>query len=247
VALIIGLSITFVVAVAFFFFSAIVTRPLMRMQHNMEVITKDLSFADDNEHLSHLSEVDSMQRSFFRLKKGLLSFSRYVPLSVVRLLIANNASAELGVEPCEATSFFSDIAGFTTISEAYSPPVLMAVLEEYFDSMSKIISDSSGVVGDYIGDAIFAFWNTPVPVARHPFLACTAALAQQRRLAEMRSAWATLDRPVLHVRMGMSLGQVSRILMHFFYQELFVSSWCRCWPATWARSSGSSTRCWAIP
>jgi hypothetical protein len=158
VALIIGLCITFVVAVLFFLFAAIVTRPLQRMRRNMEIITKDLNFVDDNEDLSHLSEMDSMQQSFFRLKKGLLSFSRYVPLSVVRLLIANNASAELGVEPCEATSFFSDIAGFTSLSEAISPATLMIVLEEYFDSMSGIISKHSGVVGDYIGDAIFAFW-----------------------------------------------------------------------------------------
>ncbi len=64
-----------------------------------------------------------MLESFSRLKFGLQSFSRYVPLSVVRTLMNSNSSAVLGVETCTATMFFSDIANFTTITETTSPSV----------------------------------------------------------------------------------------------------------------------------
>jgi hypothetical protein len=111
VALIIGMSITVVVAIGFALFATAVTRSLRRMQKSMEIITKELCFEDETESFSHLTEVDSMEQSFLRLKSGLISFSRYVPLCVVRLLMHSSASAELGVTATEATSFFSDIAG----------------------------------------------------------------------------------------------------------------------------------------
>jgi adenylate cyclase len=56
----------------------------------------------------------------------------------------------------------SDIEGFTSISEKVTPSELITSLEEYFNSMSDIIQDLQGCVGDYIGDAIFGFWNAPI-------------------------------------------------------------------------------------
>lgn len=73
-------------------------------------------------------------------------------------------AAVLGVSPTEATCFFSDIVGFTSLAEQVTPDVLIAVLREYFNTVSKCIEDREGVVGDYIGDAVVAFWNAPTQV-----------------------------------------------------------------------------------
>lgn len=131
VSLIVGICIIFVAAILVVFLTLLITRPMKRIQQSMEVITSDLKFDQGNGGYSMLQEIDSIQRSFSRMKKGLESFSRYVPLSVVRILMSSNASAVLGVDPGEATLFFSDIEGFTTLSETVDPSILISTLEEY--------------------------------------------------------------------------------------------------------------------
>ena len=208
VSLIVGLCIIVVVAVILVVLSSLITRPMQRIQQDMESISRDLNFGDSEESFSRLNEIDSIQRSFSRMKKGLISFSRYVPMSVVRILMNNNSSAVLGVDSGEATSFFSDIEGFTSLSETTPPKVLIQALQEYFDRMGNIIDACNGTVGDYIGDAIFGFWNAPNPVERHTFKACRAALLQQLALDQLRAVWAERGMPLLRVRMGLSLGRV---------------------------------------
>lgn len=73
----------------------------------------------------------------------------------------------MGVESCVATPFFSDIEGFTSISERVSPPVLVTLLEEYFTKVSEIVFKTNGLVIDYFGDAVLASWNAPLLLSRH--------------------------------------------------------------------------------
>jgi adenylate cyclase len=79
------------------------------------------------------------------------------------------------------------------------------------------------VVGDYIGDAVFAFWNCPTPNPRHPFLACKAALDQQKKLKELRESWKDRFLPTLNVRMGLTVGNVlaGNIGNRFFLRKWF--------------------------
>lgn len=105
------------------------------------------------------------------------------------------------------TSFFSDIVGFTTISEKTDPHVLIACLAEYFNAMTDIIQAREGVVGDFIGDAVFAFWNTPARSSRHAYLACDAAMAQQEALVALRAQWEKRNLPQLRIRIGINSGK----------------------------------------
>jgi class 3 adenylate cyclase len=100
----------------------------------------------------------------------------------VRTLLESKKEATLGVEERVATMFFSDIEGFTSIAERVPPSELILCLEEYFNAMTRIIEASGGTVGDFIGDAVFAFWGAPVSVGQmHALLAVRAAWAQQVR------------------------------------------------------------------
>ncbi len=166
VSLYVALGIVTLATVGFLVFSMLLTRPITRVARSMDAITKELVF-DEEPKASNLLEIDSMLESFSRLKFGLLSFSRYVPLPILRILMQHNTSAVLGVESCVATLSFSDIEGFTTISETVEPEVLVAVLEEYFTMVSEIVFKTTGLVIDYFGDGVLAAWNAPLVVLKH--------------------------------------------------------------------------------
>jgi adenylate cyclase len=143
-----------------------------------------------------------------RQQKALIKnvFSHYISPAVVNELVANPEKAALGGDKRELTAFFSDIAGFTTISESLTPEKLVELLNEYLDEMTEIIIKTGGTLDKYEGDAIMAFWGAPIPQKDHAYRACQAALEMQRRLNEMRPEWKKRGRPELEVRCGLNTG-----------------------------------------
>ena len=121
------------------------------------------------------------------------AFSRYLSPVMVDRLTTSASALNLGGERRELTVLFSDIRGFTTLSEHYEhdPVGLTELLTRYFTAMSATIQDQSGTIDKYIGDAIMAFWNAPLPVDRHPRAACLAALQMREKLGELNDALAT--------------------------------------------------------
>ena len=103
---------------------------------------------------------------------------------------------------------FSDIADFTTISESLQPSELVELLSLYLDEMSKIVIDSGGVVDKYIGDAIMAFWNSPLKVENHQVISCRVALQSQERLRELHLLWKEGGYPLIKMRIGVHSGPV---------------------------------------
>lgn len=87
------------------------------------------------------------------------------------------------------TAFFSDVAGFSSISEKLSSVELAALLNEYLSAMTIILKEEEGVLDKYIGDAIVGIFNAPVPVAQHAYRAVKASIRMQARLAELREQW----------------------------------------------------------
>ncbi len=124
--------------------------------------------------------VEGKQRRFI---KGV--FSHYLSPEVIDRIIDNPSLLRLGGERREVTSFFSDVAGFTAISEALSPEELVNFLNEYLSEMTEIILRSGGTLDKYEGDAIIAFWNAPLDQPDHALRACRAALRCQKRLVEL--------------------------------------------------------------
>ncbi len=136
-------------------------------------------------------------------------FSTMVSGDVLKYLEDNPESFSLAGQRAEATMFFSDVAGFTTISEALTPEKLVELLNEYLSPMTEIIMESNGFVDKYEGDAIMAEWGVPFPNPRHATLACWAALDQQVKLAELRPGFKADFGVDIVVRMGLNSGIVS--------------------------------------
>ncbi|OGW78611.1 MAG: hypothetical protein A2Z83_07475 [Omnitrophica bacterium GWA2_52_8] len=112
------------------------------------------------------------------------AFSRYMSPALVRKLAENPDQLKLGGEIKEMTVFFSDIRGFTTISEAFKPEELTTFMNEYLTPLTANILQHEGTIDKYIGDAVMAFWNAPLDNPRHGKCACRAALDIQTRLNE---------------------------------------------------------------
>lgn len=135
------------------------------------------------------------------------AFSTYVAPAVVRQILKEPKSLVLGGEEREITAFFSDIAGFTAISEKLTPVALVSLLNEFLTEMTDIILAHSGTLDKFEGDAIIALWGAPVAVENHGTLACEAAVRMQLRLAELRDHWKMTGSPELHMRIGMYSGK----------------------------------------
>lgn len=136
-------------------------------------------------------------------------FSTMVSSDVLNYMEENPGSFSLAGERREATMFFSDVAGFTSISESLTPARLVELLNQYLSPMTDIIMASGGFVDKYEGDAIMAEWGVPYANDDHARLACWAALEQQARLEELRPSFKEEFGVDIHVRMGLNSGVVS--------------------------------------
>jgi adenylate cyclase len=135
-------------------------------------------------------------------------FSTYVNPSVVDQLIANPERLRLGGQREELTVLFSDIEGFTSISEELESEVLVALLNDYLSKMAKVILRNTGTLDKYVGDAIVAFWGAPIPQQDHALRACMAALQMQEVLAAMNNLWAQQQKPIFRTRIGINTGEM---------------------------------------
>jgi len=134
------------------------------------------------------------------------AFGHYVNKSVVKQIIKNPKMLQLGGAKREISVFFSDIAGFTTISESMEPGKLVKFLNEYLQEMTKIVLDHEGTLDKYEGDAIMAFWGAPIEMKFHAHRACMAALKNQKKLAELRKKWKKQGKPEIRIRIGVNTG-----------------------------------------
>lgn len=117
------------------------------------------------------------------------AFGMYLSPDLVEQLARNPSLLQLGGELREITVMFTDVRGFTTISEQFDPHGLTRFMNRFLTPMTDLILGLKGTIDKYMGDAIMAFWNAPLPVERHAARACDAALAMQARLAELNQEW----------------------------------------------------------
>ncbi|MBW1835594.1 MAG: CHASE2 domain-containing protein [Deltaproteobacteria bacterium] len=134
------------------------------------------------------------------------AFSAYLAPAVVRQLIETPDKFKLGGEKKNITAFFSDVQGFTSISEKLSPEELVELLNEFLTEMTDIILNHEGTVDKFEGDAIIAFFGAPNDVQNHAEVACRASIEMQKRLVELRGKWRHDGRPELRMRIGLCTG-----------------------------------------
>ncbi len=139
-------------------------------------------------------DVQAAADSLEQAKTALRALGKYVPLDLVRQLYEARVEPMLGAQIQDVTLLFSDIAGFTTVSEQLTPNALAVALGAYLDAMTRAIHSTGGIIDKYTGDGVMALWNTPNPCERHAERACEAALVCGEATGALFAspAWAAL-------------------------------------------------------
>lgn len=136
-------------------------------------------------------------------------FGQYIPPEIVDELNTEGAEAQLQGETRDMTVFFSDIRGFTGLSESLSPQQLTRMMNVYLTPMTQVIHRYRGTVDKYIGDAVMAFWGAPLTDPRHPRHALDAAMSMQAELKNVNALLANEGLPAITVGMGLNCGEMN--------------------------------------
>jgi adenylate cyclase len=135
-------------------------------------------------------------------------FGRYVSRDVYAQLMANPDQAELGGKRREMTVLFSDIRGFTTVTERGDPEELVRQLNEYFSRMVEIVFRHKGTVDKFVGDMVMALFSAPLDDPDHADHAVQAAVTMVSELAELNRAWAAKGMVQLDIGIGVNTGDM---------------------------------------
>jgi adenylate cyclase len=136
-------------------------------------------------------------------------FGQYVPPELVGKMAEDPEQYTMAPKSTDLTILFSDVRGFTSISEALSPEHLREYINDYLTDMSNIIRGKyRGTLDKYIGDAIMAFWNAPVEDKDHPRSAVLAALEMQRECGMLNKKFTARGWPTLKIGIGVNSGNV---------------------------------------
>ncbi|HTH44653.1 MAG TPA: adenylate/guanylate cyclase domain-containing protein, partial [Oxalicibacterium sp.] len=135
-------------------------------------------------------------------------FGEYVAPELVAEMAANPKNYSMESESRELTVLFSDVRGFTTISETLPPGELREYINAYLTAMSEDIRGNRGTLDKYIGDAVMAFWGAPVPLVNHAALAVASALTMQQTVVRLNADFAKRNWPPLHIGVGLNTGEM---------------------------------------
>lgn len=138
------------------------------------------------------------------------AFAQVLSPTVLERLLREPARLQGGGELVEATVYFSDLAGFTTLSEGLDPHRLVEVMNLYLGEMvATIVDEQQGYVDKFIGDAVMAFWGAPLPDPDQAYRACVSALRNQEKLAALQGRLKEMGlRSELTMRVGLHSGPV---------------------------------------
>ncbi|MCK4742717.1 MAG: adenylate/guanylate cyclase domain-containing protein [Sulfuriflexus sp.] len=145
--------------------------------------------------------IDERQKRLYKSALGL-----YLSPQLAEQVSENPELLSLKGAEEDLTVLFSDIRGFTTISESMEAEALTEFLHEYFSPMTDIVFDKDGTLDKYIGDAIMAFWGAPLPQENHAALATEASLLMLERLDELRVGWLERGLPSVQIGIGLNSG-----------------------------------------
>lgn len=137
------------------------------------------------------------------------AFRFYVSPAVIDRIVEDPSQLRLGGEKRELTIFFSDIVGFTTISETLQADKLVTMLNSYLTAITDIILESGGTVDKYVGDAVVAFWNAPVTIDDHALRGVKVALEIQEVLTKLNEGYKKEYGVSVETRIGLNTGTVS--------------------------------------
>ncbi|MCX7982270.1 MAG: adenylate/guanylate cyclase domain-containing protein [Syntrophales bacterium] len=141
-------------------------------------------------------------------KKIKNAFQYYLTPTVINEILTDPSKLKLGGEKKDLSVMFSDIRGFTTISEQLSPEELVSLLNEYLTAMTKKVFKYDGLLDKYIGDAIMAVFGAPIDQPDHALRACRTALEMMEELQNLQKKWDAEGKPKIDIGIGINSGDM---------------------------------------
>ena len=136
------------------------------------------------------------------------AFQYYLTASVINEILRDPSKLKLGGDKKQLSVMFSDIRGFTGISEKLTPEELVRLLNEYLTAMTDVVFKYDGLLDKYIGDAIMAVFGAPLDQPDHALRACRTALEMMSELKRLREKWAAEGRPDVNIGVGVNTGDM---------------------------------------
>ncbi len=135
------------------------------------------------------------------------AFNSYVSPDVVGQILKDPERLQLGGDRRKVTLLFSDIRGFTTLSESTDPEKLVTLLNEYLTPMTKIVMNNKGTLDKFIGDAVMAIYGAPVEQEHQALHACSSAIEMIKKLNEINKEWSENNLPNIDIGIGINTGE----------------------------------------
>jgi adenylate cyclase len=135
------------------------------------------------------------------------NFERYFTPQLARRIASSAEATRLGGDKRKIAVLFSDIRGFTPLSETMNPDAMAHLLSEYFTEMVDCVFRHDGTLDKFIGDAVMAQWGAPIGNPRDPDMAVRAAMDMMRELDKLNAKWNAEGRPELQIGIGLNYGE----------------------------------------
>ena len=184
-----------------------------RMSRSLKSITaqavklQNLAAPDTSPVTSYVKEIHELGSTVNLAQRAIWSFARFVPKEIVRRVLDNSISTELGGVREEITVAFTDVRDFTTIAESTDPDILMHQTSRYFSALTEAFLAEGGTVDKFIGDAVMVFWNAPTRQPDHVERACRAALAGKLASEKLNAQFETEGLKPFFTRFGIHVGE----------------------------------------
>jgi adenylate cyclase len=187
--------------VVIFFLTGVVSSPLEKLAFKVGKI-QELGTDQLPSVQSPISEISVLSKAIDTLDAAVKSFSAFVPIGLVTQLLHSEQKLELGGHSRFLTIFFSDLEGFSTLSEEVPSQELLLRVSAYLELVTKTVNQEHGTIDKFIGDGVMAFWGAPALLDDHAWRSCVAAMRIQRGMDALNERWHTEGLKPLKIRIG---------------------------------------------
>jgi adenylate cyclase len=204
-SLIPGLLVLLLALPAIIYLARMISRPLKKLSAEAGLI-RSFNLDDPIDMNSPVLEIDALIGSMSGMKSTLREISKFVPKTLVKDILEEERDVVVGGEKRHISLLFTDVKDFTPISESMGPEELMTNMSEYFEELVSLIIKEGGTVDKFVGDAIFAYWNAPLPTDKYECAACMAALKCRIASKHLSAQWRKDGRLPWITRFGVHAG-----------------------------------------
>jgi adenylate cyclase len=196
-----GVVATFLALIVIYFLSGLLSAPLERLAAKVEKI-QDMQGETLPVVRSKVREIDVLARAIDTLDSAVKSFASFVPVGLVKELLATDEKTQLGGHSRFLTILFSDLEAFSTLSERIPAQTLLRHVSRHLELVTRSINAEHGTIDKFMGDGAMAFWGAPALLEDHAYRACVAALRIQHGMEALNAEWKAEGADPLRVRIG---------------------------------------------